>query len=163
MLAGLVVVLHVLAVFWLIAGILGRDLLYGRAARSDDLKELGALVALGSLFDRTMVRPATFVVLVLGLLAAWARGWPILGVLQGASVNWVLVSLLVYLSIVPVIVWVFLPRGRAYRRAYEAALPGGRVTPELRAALNDPLVRAARTYELGMIVVLTALMVLRPF
>lgn len=163
MLAGLVVVLHVLAVFWLVGGILARDTLYGRAARCDDLTEIAGLVTAGGTFERAAVRPATGVVLVLGLLAAWTRGWPILGSLQGGPVNWVLVSLLIYLSIVPVIVFVFVPRGRVFRTAYEQAQPLGVVTPELRAALNDPAVRAARIYEGVMIVALTTLMVLRPF
>jgi hypothetical protein len=91
------------------------------------------------------------------------RGWPILGFLQGGSVNWVLAALLVYLSIIPVIVFVFLPRGRVFHQALEAARPLGRVTPELRAALHDPWVHAARTYEIVMIVLLTVLMVLKPF
>ena len=39
------------------------------------------------------MRSATFAVRVAGLIAAWARGWPILGFLQGADVNWVLDSL----------------------------------------------------------------------
>jgi hypothetical protein len=162
MLAGLVVVLHVIAVFVLVAGVVGRDLLYGRAARSEELDDVVSLVAHGSLFEK-MVRTSTLAVLVLGLAAAWARGWPILGFLQGAPVNWVLAALLIYLSIIPMIVFVFLPRGRVFRQALEQAVPLGRVTPALRAALHDPWVHAARTWEIVMVVVLTALMVLKPF
>ena len=163
MLSGIAVVIHVLIVFWLVAGIAGRDVVYGRAAQSTDLDELRALVGLGSVFELRMVRPATFAVLVAGLIAAWARGWPILGFLQGGSVNWVLASLLMYLSIIPVIVFVMIPRGKRFRAAYEEALAEGRVTPRLTAALKDPAVEAARKYELVMIATLTLLMVTKPF
>jgi hypothetical protein len=159
----LFVVLHVLTVLWLVSGIVGRDTCYTRAARAPDLTAIETLIAMGGVFERTMVRPATFLVLLTGLLAAWRRGWPILGFLQGGSANWVLVALLVYLSIIPVIVFIFLPRGAVYRKAMAAAREQGAITPALRAALNDPAVTAARFYELLMVVVLVFLMVTRSF
>lgn len=162
MLGNLTVVTHVLTVFWLVAGIVGRDTCYHQAGRADDLDTLRTQARLGGLFDR-MVRPATFIVLLTGLLAAWARGWPILGHLQGGQANWVLAALLIYLSIIPVIALVFLPRGRIYRRALAEAEERGAVTPALRAAIRDPLVGAARGYELVMIAVLAWLMIARPF
>jgi len=163
MLAGIAVVVHVLFVFWLVAGVVGRDVCYRQAERATDLSALRTMVGLGSRFELTMVRPATFAVLVAGLIAAWARGWPILGFLQGAAPNWVLAALLIYLSIIPVIVFVFIPRGKIYQTALTAATTAGTITPDLRAALADPAVRAARTYEIGMVVVLTWLMVSKPF
>ncbi len=60
-----------------------------------------------------MIRPATSVVLLGGLLAAWLRGWPVLGFLQDGPSNWVLVSLLLLVSIIPIIVFVFLRENRA--------------------------------------------------
>ena len=70
---------------------------------------------------------------------------------------------LIYLTIVPVIVFVFLPRGRLYHAALEDAVTVGRITPRLRAALHDPLVRAARVYEIAMVVALAYLMIVKPF
>ena len=163
MLNGLIVVLHVLAVLWIASGIIGRDVCYWRAARTDDLATLRALAGLGGVFERTMVRPATFVVLLTGLIAAWARGWPILGFLQGAGVNWVLAALVIYLSVIPLIMFVFIPKGLVYRKALEEANAEGRVTPALRAALEDPVVGAARVYEMAMIAALVWLMVMKPF
>jgi len=163
MLSGLAVAIHVLLVFWLVAGILGRDRMYAEAARATDLPRLKFLIEMGSRFELSAVRPGTFAVLVAGLIAAWARGWPILGFLQGATVNWVLAALLIYLSIIPVIVFVFIPRGKVFRRALDAAEARGEITPELRAALRDPAVAAARGYELVMVAVLTFLMVTRSF
>lgn len=163
MLPALTVVVHVLTVFWLVGGILGRDTCYAEAGRADDLAALGTLAALGGVFDRVMVRPATFVVLLTGLVAAWQRGWPILGFLQGGSVNWVLAALLVYLSAIPLIFLIFLPKGRVYRKTLEEANQRGVVTPALRAALKDPVVGAARGYEIVMVGVLAWLMITTPF
>ena len=161
--SALVVWIHVLFVFGLVAGIIGRDRCYQRAARTEDLKKLEWLIEMGGSFELGMVRPGTFAVLVAGLIAAWARGWPILGFLQGGTVNWVLVSLLIYLSIIPVIVFVFIPRGKVFRLALDDAKVRGQVTPELRAALADPAVAAARAYELIIIAALAGLMVTRSF
>lgn len=163
MIGSVFVIVHVIAVFWLVAGILGRDIVHRELQRCTDLARLQSLVDLGSVFELRMVRPGTFVVLLAGLAAAWARGWPILGALQGGQSNWMLVSLLVYLSIIPVIVLVFVPRGRVFRAAFEDALREGRVTDRLRAALHDPAVAAARVYEIAMVLVLTTLMVAKPF
>ena len=98
-----------------------------------------------------------------GLIAAWVRGWPILGFLQGGGSNWVLVSLVIYLSIIPVIVFVFIPRGKIFRAAFDEAKALGQVTPRLKAALGDPVVAAAHSYELLIVAVITALMVTRSF
>lgn len=163
MLPALAVAIHVLFVFWLVSGIIGRGVALAQARRTQDLAELRTLVAVAHVFEMRFVRSATFAVLIAGLIAAWARGWPILGFLQGGQANWVLASLVIYLSIIPVIVFVFVPRGRVFRQALDAAVAEGRVTPALRIALSDPAVAAARVYEQVMIVVLTLLMVLKPF
>jgi hypothetical protein len=163
MLPGLAVVIHVLMVFWLVAGVLGRDLIYRQAARATDLARLRHYVELGGIFELRMVRPATSAVLIAGLIAAWARGWPILGFLQGGAVNWVLTAILIYLTIIPVIVFVFVPRGKVFRAALDEAIELGRVTPRLTAALKDPAVEAARGYELLMIVAILVLMITKPF
>jgi len=162
-LAALLIWLHVLSVFWLVGGILARDRCYALARTTDDLGRLEWLIEMGGHFERRMVRPATFAVLVAGLVAAWARGWPILGFLQGSSTNWVLVSLLIFLTIIPVIAFVFIPRGRIFRAAYVEAQSLGVVTPRLRAALGDRVVVAARIYELAMIALITAIMLTRSF
>jgi hypothetical protein len=161
--ASLVVILHVLSVFWLVAGILGRGASHALALKASDLGTLEARHEIASFFERASVRPASFVVLATGLLAAWGRGWPPLGILQGSPIQWPLVSLVVYLTLIPIVIIVFLPRGRIFRSALEGAKREGRITPELRAALTDPIVTAARGYEVSMIVVLTVLMVAKPF
>jgi predicted integral membrane protein DUF2269 len=154
---------HVLSVFWLVAGIVGRDACWWHARRSADLATLRTIAALAGFFDRRAVQPSTFAVLVTGLAAAGLRGLSLFGFLRGEGAAWPLAALLIYLSIIPVIVLVFLPKGRVYRAALAEAESRGELTPRLRAAIADPLVMAARGYEFAMIVVLVFLMVARPF
>ena len=154
---------HILSVLWMVGGTAGRAVCTGLAGRSEDLNAVRTLMQASSAFEMKMVRPASIVVLVTGLITAQQGGWPILGFLQGASVNWVLAALAIYLSIIPVIVFIFLPRGRIYHRALQDAITRGVVTPELRAAQHDPAVRFARTYEIMILLVITFLMVVKPF
>jgi len=163
MIVMLIVVLHVLASFWLVIGVVARDVTFMTAGRQTNLERIRALVDLGHFFEHRMVRMPTFIVLILGLVAAFMRGWPVLGVLQGATVNWVFVALLLFLSMIVPIVTILLPRGRVFRKAYDAAITEGRVTPELTAALNDPMVNGARVYEMAGTAAIITLMVAKPF
>jgi hypothetical protein len=87
----------------------------------------------------------------------------VLGPLTGGSVDWLFVSLLLLLSPLPLVPLVFLPRGKVFEAALAAAEAEGRVTPELRAAWLDPVVRAAHVYELGSVTVVLILMLTKPF
>ena len=80
-------------------------------------------------------------VLVLGLLAMWAGDVPLTG-----DGWWLLVALLLFLSMIPLVPLVFLPRGRVFEAALEDARERGEVTPELRTAFRDPAVAFARRY-----------------
>jgi len=158
----IVSVLHVLTGFWLVAGLIARNVALREAAHAADIRAVDALVTLAGRFEG-MVRIPSIVVLGLGLLAAWVRGWPVLGVLQGGSVNWLLASLILYLTLAPLIVWVFLPRGHVFESALRDARAQGRVTPELTAAFADPVVAAAHAWELAAVGLIIVLMVAKPF
>jgi hypothetical protein len=146
----------------MVSGIVGRGLALRDAARADDVGAVMVLVRLAGRFE-ALVRVPWIVVLGLGLLSAWRAGWPILGFLQGGSVNWILASLGLYLTLVPLIVWVFLPRGRVFETALRDAVSAGHVTPALRAAFADPVVRAAHAWELAALGLVIVLMVAKPF
>jgi len=163
MLGSIAVVVHVLSVFWLVAGVVGRDVCWWHAARAQDLASLRQIAALASFFDRRAVQPATFLVLVTGLAAAGLRGHRIFAFFRGEGPVWPFAALLIYLSIIPVIAFVFLPKGRVYRAALAEAESRGEVTAGLRGAIADPVVVAARGYEFVMIAVLVFLMVAMPF
>ena len=155
--------LHVLVAFWMTAGIVGRTVAQVRAERTREIPSLQLLIELIGRFDRLMVIPGSSAVFVLGLLTAWAQGYPILGFLQGARTNWLLISLVLWIGVFALVPAVFIPRGKAFGAALEEAITAGSVTDRLAAAFRDPLVRFAHIYELVAILVIIWLMVTKPF
>lgn len=155
--------LHIIVGIWFISGLLGRWLTYAQARRADEIHTASALLRLSDRFDRLMVIPGSQVVLVLGLITAWLQGQPILGALQGASTNWLLASLVLFVGFTPVVFLVLVPRRRHRLRVAEDALAQGVLTGELRAALDDRVVLAGRAAELLVMAIILTLMVLKPF
>src|SRR5829696_1986376 len=141
--------IHALTGILLVAGLLGRWVVLSQAehaAHTEELTTVQGLLRASSVFERIVI-PASVAVLVLGLLTAWSYGYPLFGSLQGRGGNWLPVSLLLYLSMFPLVPLVFLPKGRRFGAALDEALSLGRVTPTLVAAFGDPLTRAAHLYE----------------
>jgi len=155
--------LHILTAFWFVGGLLGRAFALSAARRAAQVPTVAALVQLAGRFENLMVRPGSLLILAVGLLAAWAGGWPVLGFLQGGTSNWVLVSLVLYLTSIPLVIAVFLPRGRVFEAALQEALAQGSVTPRLTAAFDDRAVAAGHVYEWVLVAVIIGLMVLKPF
>ena len=159
----IVKLVHVLIAVWFISGLLGRWVALNRAAEAGDVRIAFELSELAGRFERLMVIPGSILVLVFGLVTAWIAGLPVFGFLQGASTNWLLASLILYISTIPLVPLLFLPRGARFGAALSAALERGEVTSELRAAFVDPAVRAGHIYEFVVVFVVLALMVLKPF
>jgi Predicted integral membrane protein (DUF2269) len=157
--ADLLQLLHVFAAFGFVAGLVGRDTILAAARRSDDLGQIHTLLRASAPLERILVVPGSLVVLVLGILTWWAEALPV----WGAGTRWVTVSLLAFLTIVPLVPLVFLPRGKVFDAAMASADEAGRVTPELSSAFHDPVVAAARWYELAVVAFVIALMVTKPF
>lgn len=155
-------VVHAVLGVWVIAGLVGRWVTLGQAARSSDIAAVHTLLRLSDRFEWIVVRMPP-VVLLLGVATAIAQGRPFLGPLQGAAVDWLFVSIAIYLSIIPVIPLVFLPRGKVFAAALAEATAAGVVTPGLTAAFRDPVVFAAHVYELAVIVGVFVLMITKPF
>jgi hypothetical protein len=154
-----VVLLHVAVAFWFVAGLIGRNLTLARARSRQQVRLVAELVELAGRFDRLMVIPGSFAVLLLGLLAVWAQDRP----LGGPGNGWVPVSLLLYVPLFAQVPLVFVPRGRVFDRALEDAIEQDAVTEPLARALRDPVVAAARTLELVVVAALVTLMVVKPF
>src|SRR5215204_5832940 len=95
--------LHIISAFVLIAGLIGRESTRAFARRQETLETFASFIGLSGWFENKLVIPGSNAVLILGLATAWARGWPLLGVLQGSPINWPFVSLLLYLALIPVI------------------------------------------------------------
>ena len=105
-----------------------------------------------------MVMIGSMLVLPAGLLAGWARGYAFIGL----GTSWVLLATFLYLTLIPLVPLVFVPRGHRFDAEMGAAREAGRVTPGLRAAFNDRGTSLARTYELSVVLIIVGLMVLKP-
>jgi hypothetical protein len=160
--AGLVALVHALAGVWFIAGLIGRWITLGAAGRATDLRDMRLLLRVSSSFER-MAMVGSIVVLVLGIAAALAVGRPFLGPIQGAPVDWLFVALVLFLSVVPLIPLVFVPRGKVLEAALERAGADEPVPDDVLIAFRDPVVYAAHAYELVAMVVVLALMLTKPF
>jgi low affinity Fe/Cu permease len=94
---------------------------------------------------------------------ALMQQWPIFGFLQGASQNWLLVSNILLIIMLTLIPTVFIPHNKKLEALLQTALAEGRVTPELSAALKDKKNQRAHQAEEIIVLVIAALMVLKPF
>jgi hypothetical protein len=73
------------------------------------------------------------------------------------------VSLVLFVSIIPIIPLIFLPKGRVFAAALDEATAAGTVTDRLRLAFHDRTVFMAHVYELVVVTVVFVLMVAKPF
>lgn len=155
--------LHILAVTITIGGMFARQLVRGIAKKSDDIKTVASLTNVAVRIDRTMVIPWSNAILVFGIILAVIQKWPVFGFLQGASQNWLLVSnilLVIMLSLIPTI---FIPHNKKVEAVLQTAIAEGRVTTELSTVLGDKRNELAHYAEDIIVLLITALMVLKPF
>jgi uncharacterized membrane protein len=155
--------LHIVAVIVMVGGIFARQLVRAIAKKSDDPKVLAILTQVAGRFDRTMVIPGSSIVLIIGIILALMLKWPLFGFLQGASQNWLLVSNILLVVTMVLVPTIFLPHNKKVQSLLPTALAEGRVTPELSSALNDQTNRWSHFAEEIIVLVIAALMVLKPF
>ena len=155
--------LHIVAVIMMVGGIIARQIVRGIAIKSDDVKVIASLTQVAMRIDRAMVIPGGNLVLVFGVILALMLNWPIFGFLEGASQNWLLVSNILLLVIIVIVPTIFLPHNKKLDSLLQNAAAAGRVTPHLKAVLNDKTNRLAHHIEEILILAVTALMVLKPF
>ena len=157
-----VILVHALLGVVFMAGLIGRWIVLGAAERATELSTMKTLTAAAAPFERIVI-VGSMLVFVFGIVAAFLAGRSVLGPLSGGTIDWLFVSLLLLLSIIPLVPLVFVPRGRAFGAALAEAEARGTVTDDLRAAWRDPVVRAAHVYELGAVTVILVLMLAKPF
>jgi uncharacterized membrane protein len=148
---------HVLAAFALIGGLMGRWVLLTRAARAADPESAHLLAETAGPFEK-MVQVSGAAIVLLGLVTAWAQGYPWLGL----TTPWMLLSVLLILPLVVLVPLIFIPRGRVFETAMEGARAAGTITPELRQAWADPAVTFARRYEIAAVFLIVLLMIAKP-
>jgi len=156
--------MHVLAAFWMVSGVVGRDIAFWQAGRTTNVQAVHALLRASEFFERWAVIPISMAVLLFGLIVTWMQKWPLFGFLQGSPVNWLLVSFVLYVGVTGFIAPLGLVARRKERtRAAEEALAQGTMTLRLSAALDDKVVHRFRAVEMIILVVIIALMVMKPF
>ncbi|HEX9117178.1 MAG TPA: DUF2269 family protein [Anaerolineae bacterium] len=155
--------LHILSVLALVAGLVGRDLVFAWAGRTAEFAVVAALLQLSERFERLLVRPGSELVFLFGLITAWLERQPLLSVLGGARPAWAFVGLVAYSLTIPLVFLALVPGTRRRRLAIGAALARQGMTADLDAALHDRSVLVTRRIELLMILVVLILMVLKPF
>jgi uncharacterized membrane protein len=156
--------LHVLAAFWMISGVVGRGLAFWQARKAKDVQAVHALLRLSEFFERYAVIPVSMAVFLFGLIITLMQGWPLFGFLQGSPSNWLLVSFILFVGVLAFIAPLRLvARRKELTRALEEALAQGTITLRLIAALNDKVVIRFRTAELIILVIIIVLMVTKPF
>ena len=156
--------LHVLAAFWLISGVVGRGLAFWQAGRSKDVHAVHALLQISEFFERYAVIPISVAVLVFGLIVTWMQKWPLFGFLQRSPSNWLLVSFILFVGISALIGPLGLAARRKEReRALKEALAQESITLRLLAALHDNVVIRFRIVEFIVLVLIIVLMVTKPF
>lgn len=155
--------LHIAAVILCVGGVFARQLIRQLAKRAQGIDAFVALNQAAGRVEAVMVIPSTNGILVFGIILALMSGLPMLGFLQGASRNWLLVSNILLLGIIVIVPTIFLPRGRKFEPLLREAQARREITPALREAMDDRVVRCAHLYELVAVVVIAALMVLKPF
>ncbi|HLO18323.1 MAG TPA: DUF2269 family protein [Anaerolineales bacterium] len=163
MLFLLVRFLHIASAMWFIGGILARQIVRAYAKRTEDVRRFATLSEAAGRIESTMVIPGNMAVIVFGVILALLIKAPILGFLQGADRNWLLVSNIILLLGFLSVPLIFLPRGKQFDVVLKDALATGQMTPALRTQLDDPVVRLAHWYEMISMPVVVFLMVFKPF
>lgn len=155
--------LHILGALLLIGGVLARQLVRSRIRQVADRVAFIELVRAASLIDQRLVIPGSILVLLVGLLLAWMTGAPVLGFLQGASQNWLLVSNVLILAGMFIVVRLFIPLRKRLETWIEHSEVNDNVPVELLEALQRRRLRLAYLLESLSLLVIVALMVFKPF
>lgn len=111
-------------------------------------------------FDEWLVVRGSIATLITGILLTWLGNWP---PVNAGFPTWTLVGAVLFLATIPLVIWVYIPRGKIFGKVFQAALTQKRVTAELRAVLSDHVIRISYLYEYMMVAVVIALMVMKPF
>jgi hypothetical protein len=129
------------------------------ASRQREIDAVSDLVRLAGRFEAVFVRPGSFVVALAGVAMMVAQGRP----LVAPGSYWLALSIALFLTSIPMIAFVFIPRGRRFEAALAESQRVGAPTPRLAAAFGDRAVAMARRFELAVIAAIAFLMILKPF
>src|SRR5688500_14201347 len=84
--------LHIASAIWFLGGVVARQIVRTYAKRTEDVQRFAVMSEAAGRRESTLVFPGNFAVILFGVIYGLMIGAPILGFLQGASRNWLLVS-----------------------------------------------------------------------
>lgn len=149
---------HIGVAMAMIGGLVGSRILNRRAAHSDQIVEVVRLTRAAAPFDRIATISGPLIILT-GLLAAWAADLPWLGL----TTPWIVASFAIIAVLIVLIAAVFQPDGKRVEAEIQAAQAAGEITPSLRAAFEPTgAKRVAYWYADLSPWAIVALMVLKP-
>ena len=155
--------LHIVSAIVFIGGVLARQLLRSFAEKTDNVRNFVALSQAVGRIETFMVIPGNLGVILFGVILALITGTPILGFLQGASRNWLLVTIILLVLGVLTVPVVFVQRGKQFDLVLKDAVAQGQMTPELRAELENKTMRFMYLTQVVLPLVIVVLMVFKPF
>ena len=156
--AGIAKLIHVAIAFAFVSGLIGRWIVLRRAAAARDPETAYQLAEAAGPFEWLVIRGGPAIMLA-GFVTAWAQGYAWLGLTTG----WILASVILLVSPLPLVPLIFLPRGQRFAAEMASAREQGVITPGLKAAFADPMVALARRWEAISVSLVIVLMILKPF
>jgi uncharacterized membrane protein len=155
--------IHIFGSIVFIGGILARQAVRMQGKKSTDIHTLAVYFLVAGKIESLMVIPGNMIVIIFGVILAILVRAPIFGFLQGSSQNWLLVTNILLIVAGLNVPLIFLPRGKIFDRLMDEALTRDEVTPELKAHLDDKVVKAAHIFEIVSLISIVILMVFKPF
>jgi uncharacterized membrane protein len=147
--------LHIVAAFWLAAGVFAGAVVRAQGRRTADLAGKVYGLRLGWRLTQVYTLPGAIVAGLLGFYLVTAKGF-------GFAALWVRISAVLYLLMLAVTLFYLVPRLRRLLAAGEASLVKGAPTPELQSLAAAKLPGILADVNALGIVVLTFLMVFKP-
>lgn len=119
--------LHIVSVVVSVGGLFARQLIRQHAKKMNDVQSFATFSQAAGMIEKTMVIPGMAAILVFGVILGLIGDFPILGFLQGAQQNWLLVSNILIIGIQVIIPTVFIPRGKIFEPILQDALTKGEI------------------------------------
>ena len=142
--------LHVGGAFLFVSGYVAANALTERARRTTDESTIRSAIGFSGWFDRRLLIPFGTLTALAGLVLVPLRGY-------AWTAPWVVASIVLYVAVVGIGIFVWGPRGGRV----ETALAAGRVD-EVTGLLREPRFVLLSRLENATVAVIVALMILRP-
>lgn len=155
--------LHIVSAFLFVGGIVARQLLRSSSEKTDNARNFVALGKAVGQIENFMIIPGILGVIGFGVILARITRTPSFGFLEGASRNWLVVSIvLLILSLLTVPVINAL-RGDKFDTTLMDAIAKDQMTAQLRSELNKTTIRLMYLAQLVLPVIILTLMIFKPF